>query len=439
MPPDKPAVAYLYPMRYYLIAGEASGDLHGAFLMRAIREQDPEAEFRFWGGDQMAAAGGTLVKHYRDLAFMGFVEVVKNLRTILSNMRFCKQDITDFAPDKLILIDYPGFNLRIAKWARPAGWHIVYYISPQIWAWHTSRVHQIKQNVDQMLVILPFEPDFYRKYDYEVDFVGHPLLDVIQSFQAEPAKPLDFRDWQSSQHHFAQQSESLLTTTTNDHTTSPDETKDRPLVQLDQGRGDSIKTKKENSGGVKDKIKLIALLPGSRKQEISIMLPIMLAAASQQPTHRYVIAQAPAQDQAFYASILKQLKQIPSNLQLVDAGTYRLLQQADAAMVTSGTATLETALFGVPLVVCYKGSRISYEIAKRLIDIKYISLVNLILDEPLLTELVQVDLTPERLAEELANIIDGPGRAAQLAGFTRLKLALGERGAAQKAAKLIVK
>ena len=361
-------------MRYYLIAGEASGDLHGAYLMRALKEQDPEAEFRFWGGDHMAQLGGAPVKHYRDLAFMGFVEVAKNLRTILANIKMAKEDILEFAPDRLILIDYPGFNLRIAKWARPEGLDISYYISPQIWAWHRSRVHQIKKNVDRMLVILPFEESFYAKYDYKAHFVGHPLLDVIADYYQDAAP------------------------------------------------------------ATKDKI---ALLPGSRKQEIKTMLPIMLAASRQQPDYEYVLAQAPAQDDSFYNQLLAN-SVLPPRFSRVRGQTYDLLASAKAAMVTSGTATLEAGLFGVPLVVCYKGNWLSYQIARRLVDIKYISLVNLILDEPLVTELIQGDLQPNRLAKELQDILSGPGRERQLDGLNRLKTVWGEQGAPARAAQLII-
>lgn len=365
-------------MRYYLVAGEASGDLHGAYLMRAIQKLDAQAEFRFWGGDQMAEIAGPPVKHYRDLAFMGFVQVVSNLKTILGNLRLAKEDIAAFAPDRLILIDYPGINLRLAKWARSAGYDITYYISPQIWAWHKSRVHQIKKNVDRMLCILPFEPDFYAQYDYKAQFVGHPLLDVVADF----------------------------------------------------------KSKRQQASRASDK-PIIALLPGSRKQEIKTMLPIMLEAAQSMPDYHYILAQVPAQSDDFYSSVLPQ-DGIPPHFSRVTNETYPLLNSAHAAMVTSGTATLETALFTVPLVVCYKGNWINYLIARRLVDLQYISLVNLILDEPLLPELIQGDLTAKSLSRELKNILQGPGRDQQLAGFERLQSALGEEGAPEKAAKLIV-
>ena len=273
----------------------------------------------------MEAAGGQLVKHYRDLAFMGFLEVAKNIRTILGNIKFCKEDILQYQADVLILVDYPGFNLRIAKWAKKEGIKVFYYISPQIWAWHTSRVHGIKANVDRMFVILPFEADFYKKYDYEVDFVGHPLLDVVQQHKVQP----NFHEIHGLE-------------------------KDKPIV---------------------------ALLPGSRKQEISRMLAIMLQMPDRFPKYQFVIAGAPSQDTGFYQQIIDRT-QVNQAVYLIQNQTYDLLQHAQAALVTSGTATLETALFKVPEVVCYKGNPISAFIARRLIDVKYISLVNLIMDEP---------------------------------------------------------
>jgi len=366
-------------MKYYIIAGEASGDLHGSNLMKALKIEDPQAGFRIWGGDLMQAAGGELRKHYRDLAFMGFVEVLKNLRTIMRNFRFCEQDILDYQPDALILIDYPGFNLRIAKWAKQQGIKVLYYISPQIWAWHTSRVHQIKANVDRMYVILPFEKDFYAKYDCEVDFVGHPLLDVVQGYAAAP----DFRSKNSL-----------------------------------------------------DERSIIALLPGSRKQEIIRMLGVMLEMAPLFPQHQFVIAGAPSMPLAFYEQILAE-KQRPENVKLVQKQTYDLLSQAEAALVTSGTATLETALFKVPEVVCYKGNNVSYQIAKRLISVKYISLVNLIVDKPLVKELIQNDLNVKALHNELEKILEPDIRAELIAGYTDLQTLMGDAGASRRAAKLM--
>lgn len=363
-------------MKYYLIAGEASGDLHGARLMEAIRQKDPAATFRFWGGDLMQAIGGDLIKHYRDLAFMGFVEVVANLPTILNNLRFCKSDIEEWQPDKLILIDYPGFNLRIAKWAAGKPLEVNYYISPQIWAWHTSRVHQIKRNVDRMLVILPFERAFYASYGMDVDFVGHPLVEAIAQYEAPP----DFR-----QRH---------------------QLDDRPLV---------------------------ALLPGSRKQEIERILPVMVEAAQQHPELQFAIAGAPSQPDDRYLPFLK-----AGQIRLVRNETYGLLSNAQSALVTSGTATLETAIFDVPLCVCYQGSPLSFWIARRLVEVKYISLVNLIVDKPLLTELIQNDLTSEALDQQLSLLQQAEEQQRQRNGFRELRAQLGGIGAAQRAASLIV-
>jgi lipid-A-disaccharide synthase len=370
-------------MKYYLIAGEASGDLHGSNLVKALRKEDPAADIRAWGGDLMSEAGATVVKHYRDLAFMGFLEVVKNLRTIMRNFRFCKSDVQDFQPDVLILIDYPGFNLRMAKWAKSQGIRVFYYISPQLWAWHSSRVHQIKANVERMFVILPFETDFYRQYDYEVDFVGHPLLDVIADRPQNPALLSELR-------------------LNNDP--------------------------------------IIALLPGSRRQEIQRMLSVMLQVIPDFPNSQFVIAGAPAIPRSFYEQIIQQTnlpEKSGQQLYIAENRTYDLLQYSHAALVTSGTATLETALFGVPQVVCYSGNPLSYWIARRLVNVKYISLVNLIIDRPLVKELIQHELTPENLISELHALL-GDKRTDMLKGYRDLQKALGESGASARAAKLMV-
>jgi len=366
-------------MKYYLIAGEASGDLHGANLMKAIQEQDTQASFRFWGGDLMAAVGGTEVKHYRELAFMGFAEVLFNLRTILKNITFCKNDIEAFNPDVIIFIDYPGFNLRIAKWAKKKGLATHYYISPQIWARKEGRIKEIKRDVDAMYVILPFEKEFYEnKHNYPAHFVGHPLIDAISHrAQVDPA-------------HF------------------------RKEHQLD--------TKP-----------IIALLPGSRKQEISKMLEIMLSVVESYPDYQFVIAGAPSQEASFYAPFIKK-----QNVHLLLNKTYDLLSVSHAALVTSGTATLETGLFKVPQVVCYKGNRISYEIAKRVIKLKYISLVNLILDKEVVTELIQTDFNKKRLKEELDKILDPYHRATLFLEYYDLEQKLGGKGASKKTATLIL-
>ncbi|MDP4710840.1 MAG: lipid-A-disaccharide synthase [Saprospiraceae bacterium] len=366
-------------MKYYIIAGEASGDLHGSNLIKAIHVEDPEARIHCWGGDLMANAGGNLIKHYRDLAFMGFVEVLKNIRTILANMRFCKEDILQFQPDALVLIDYPGFNLRIAKWAAQQNIPVYYYISPQLWAWHSSRIKVIRQSVRKMYVILPFEQAFYQKYQYPVTWVGHPLLDVTDAYQPDP--------------HF------------------------RENNQLDQRP-------------------IIALLPGSRKQEIQRLLDVMLSTVPHFPEYQFVIAGAPAMPDAFYRDIMAALPDY--SVRLLSNQTYALLAQASAALVTSGTATLETALFGVPQIVCYKGSNLSYQIAKRLVDIKYISLVNLIADAPIVTELIQHDCNPTRLLSEMTQLLQ-PDNTLQIKNaYAELRKILGQNGAAPRTAQAIV-
>jgi len=329
-------------MKYYIIAGEASGDLHGANLMKALYENEPNAEVRFWGGDLMQDVGGTLVKHYKDLAFMGFAEVLMNLRTILRNIDFCKKDILAFKPDVILFIDYPGFNMQIAKWAKKKGFDTHYYISPQIWAWKENRIKAIKRDINQMYVILPFEKDFYeKKHNYKVHFVGHPLIDAINQF-----KDKDITDFRSK-------------------------------YQLDSRE-------------------IIALLPGSRKQEIERLLSEMLAVVEDFPQYQFVIAGAPSQDFDLYKPFIKQ-----ENVKFISNDTYSLLNHSYAALVTSGTATLETALFQVPQVVLYKGNNISYQIAKRVIKLKYISLVNLIMDRQIVTELIQSDCNTKNISKEL--------------------------------------
>jgi lipid-A-disaccharide synthase len=360
-------------MRYYIIAGEASGDLHGSNLIKALQRQDPEADFRCWGGDKMQANGARLVKHYRDLAFMGFVEVLKHLGTILNNIKFCKKDIQQYKPDVLILIDYPGFNLRIAEWAKKQGLRIVYYISPQIWAWKENRVHLIKRSVDKMLVILPFEQDFYKRHQYEVSYVGHPLTEVIDAELQKPAEKLC----------------------------------EQPII---------------------------ALLPGSRSQEIKKKLPVMLSMVAKFPQYQFCIAQAPGQEAQLYYDIIGNLP-----VKLVQHQTYNLLKQASAALVTSGTATLETALFGVPQVVCYKGNPVSYWLARKLIKVKYISLVNLILDKPAVRELIQHELNEAALYESLHELLhDVEHKEALQSDYTRLWELLGTHKASDLAAREIM-
>ena len=376
-------------MKYYIIAGEASGDLHGSNLIGEIRKRDSSCTFRGWGGGLMREAGAEIVKDYRDLAFMGFTEVIRNLPTIFKNIRFCKSDIMTFKPDAVIFIDYPGFNLRIAEWARKTGFKTIYYISPQVWAWKENRVKNIRKNIDKMLVILPFEKAFFQKWNYDTEYVGHPLVEVIERFKKSPE---------------AARLPEIYTATG---------------IQSDISRP------------------LIALLPGSRKQEILKKLPVMLEAGSAFPDFQFVVAEAPGQDTGFYDEIIKNFP----NAGRVRNQTYALLQNASAACVTSGTATLETALFGVPEVICYKGSSISYQIAKRLIKVKYISLVNLIMDKPVVKELIQNDMNVANIITELKKLIrDQPTRSRLQQDYADLRALLSQGGnASEKAAELIVK
>jgi lipid-A-disaccharide synthase len=370
-------------MKYYIIAGEASGDLLGSYLMKSIKNQDAHADFRCWGGDLMEGEGGELIKHYKDLAFMGFWEVAKNLRTILNNLAVCKVDILLYQPDVIVLIDYPGFNLRIAEFAKEQNIRVVYYVSPQIWAWKKNRVHKIIRDVDTMITILPFEKDFYAKYNYKAHYAGHPLLDIINDEMKND-------DWQTFKTNY--------------------NLDDRPII---------------------------AVLPGSRKQEIKKMLPIMVQMVEQFPEYQFVTSKVKGQSFSLYQSQIKNRKTT-----LVEGDTYTLLRHAKAAMVTSGTATLETALWNVPQVVCYKGSFISYLIAKSVIGkhLKYISLVNLILDKPAVTELIQYDFNFKRLKEELEKIVQNNDFiAAMKADYQQLKQILGSSGASDNAAELIVK
>jgi len=365
-------------MKYYIIAGEASGDLHGSNLIKALFEQDTNATVRCWGGDLMQNAGATLVKHYKELAFMGFVEVLKNIPTIFKNISFCKKDIENFNPDVVVFIDYSGFNLRIAKWAKQKGFKTNYYISPQVWASRSSRVQKIKRDVDMMNVILPFEKEFYANYAYDVNFVGHPLIDAIA---------------------------------------------DRTQVSEAEFR-------KEHHLGDK---KIIALLPGSRQQEITKMLSVMLSVVDSFKDYQFVIAGAPSQDYSFYKQFIQ-----TDNVCFIENKTYDLLSVSFAALVTSGTATLETALFKVPQVVCYKGSNISYQIAKRIITLKFISLVNLIMDKEVVTELIQNEFNTENLKLELTKILTDSHREKLFLTYYELEQILGGKGASATSARLII-
>lgn len=362
-------------MKYYLVAGEASGDLHGANLMKALKAQDPEAEFRYFGGDKMKAEGGTLAKHYAEMAFMGFTEVLLNLRTIFRNLKTCKEDILAYSPDVLILIDFPGFNLKIAGFGKEKGIKVFYYISPKVWAWNQKRVLKIKKVVDRMFCILPFEVDFYKGWGMKVDYVGNPLLDEKASFIPDP----DFR----AQH------------------------------QLNENH-------------------IVALLPGSRKQEIERLLPAMLSVTEQFPDQQFVVAAAPGFPVIYYQQFIG-----AKNVKLVFGKTYELLNVATAAIVASGTATLETALFHVPQVVVYKGGTISIAIARMLVKIRFISLVNLIMDRKVVTELIQEDCNTVNITDELLRLIDGPGRTKIMEDYKQLSVIMGEPGASARTASLI--
>jgi len=364
-------------MKYYIICGEASGDLHASNLMRHLKQKDADMQVRAWGGDLMQTQGAKLVKHYRELAFMGFLEVLLNLKTILGNIRLCKNDILDYQPDALILVDYPGFNMRIAKFAKAYNIPVYYYISPQVWAWKKNRVYDIKKYVTKLYAILPFEKDFYAQYDYEVEYLGHPLLDAVLNYRKEHS--LDENQWKKE---------------------------GRPLV---------------------------ALLPGSRIQELKKMLPKMLAVVKQFPQCDFVIAGVTSLGDTFYQSFIKEF-----NVSVVFNKTYQLFEESDAALVSSGTATLETALFNVPQVVCYQTSWFSYKIAKKLVDVKYISLVNLISNQEIVKELIQNELTISNMAEELDRLLSLEGASQIQTQYAVLRTLLGGAGASERVADSII-
>ncbi len=370
-------------MKYYLIVGEASGDLHASNLMRALQHEDPQAEFRFFGGDLMKAVGGTCVKHYRELAYMGFIPVLLHLRTIFRNMDFCKKDVEAWQPDVLILVDYPGFNLKIAEYIkRHTQIPVYYYISPKIWAWKEYRIKNIKRDVDELFSILPFEVDFFKKHQYPIHYVGNPCVDAVDDFRK---------------------------------------------------KGQETFSEFVTANGLEDK-PIIALLAGSRRQEIKDNLTRMIEAARSFPQYQFVVAGAPGIEPDFYK------RYIDSSTKIVFGQTYRLLQQAEAALVTSGTATLETALFRVPQVVCYYisvGKLVSF-LRRHILKVKYISLVNLIADREVVTELVADGMTVSNIKKELAKIISGGnGRSRMLSEYDRLIGILGEPGASERAAAQI--
>jgi lipid-A-disaccharide synthase len=369
-------------MKYYIIAGEASGDLHGSNLMKAILRNDPQAEIRFWGGDLMQSVGGTLVKHIRDLAFMGFVEVVANLRTVFKNIALCKKDIVEFHPDAVIFIDYPGFNLKIAKFTHAQGFKNFYYISPQVWAWKKGRIKTMRKVLDMMYVILPFEKSFYDRNNVQnVEFVGHPLLDAIAEFDKNAQLADDFR----SRNGFDE----------------------RPII---------------------------ALMPGSRKMELRKMMPDMCHLAAQHPEYQFVIAGMKLLGSSMYIPYIHS-----DNVSIVYDQTYPLLKTAFAGVITSGTATLEAALFDLPLVVCYKANALSVFIAKRFAKVNYISLVNLIADKPVVKELIQNDLNANDLEAEFRKItVDESYRQNLQHEYDLLKEQLGGVGASQRTVNSIL-
>jgi lipid-A-disaccharide synthase len=363
-------------MKYYIIAGERSGDLHASNLIKSLKKEDPNAHIRCWGGELSQAAGGELVMHYEKLAFMGFLEVLTNLTTIRKALKFCEQDILAYKPDVVILVDYAGFNLRMAAFTKAHGIKTYYYISPKIWAWNQSRANKIKRLIDKMFVILPFEKEFYKKFDYEVDYVGNPVCDSVAEFKPNP----DFRKQNGLD--------------------------DRPII---------------------------AVLPGSRKQEIEQMLHYMVSIVPGFGNYQFVVAAVPNLPKKYYEQFRRNI------VTVVYDQTYDLLSQAKAALVTSGTATLETAMFGVPQVVCYKGNFITYVIARSLIKVKYISLVNLIADKEVVKELIQDDFTPSNLMTELRGLLEDKSLIdKQLHEYQKLKNILGEAGASEKTAKLMV-
>lgn len=369
-------------MKYYIISGEASGDLHGSNLMKAIYRHDPQAEVRFWGGDLMQSVGGTMVKHISDLAIMGIVEVMVHLRTVLANIRLCKQDILDYNPDAVIFIDYPGFNLRIAKFTHSHGFKNFYYISPQVWAWKKGRIKTMRRVLDKMYVILPFEKPFYDKYGVEnVEYVGHPLLDAVADFNSSHVAD-DFRRRNNLD--------------------------DRPII---------------------------ALMPGSRKMELRKMMPTMAALASRHPEYNFVIAGMTLLGDSFYKPFLTS-----QNVTLVYNQTYMLLQSAFAGVITSGTATLEAALFHLPQVVCYRANALTVAFAKTFAKVKYISLVNLIADKPVVRELIQKDLNKNTLETEFSKITkDKNNRMAMIAEYESIEKTLGSEGVSDKAVLSILK
>ena len=371
-------------MRYYIIAGEASGDLHGSNLIKGIREVDPSAQIRCWGGDLMEEAGAELVKHYKEGAIMGFVEVVANLGKLSRNLRDCKEDVLAYNPDVLILIDYPGFNFRIAEFAKKKGIRTFYYIAPKVWAWKEKRVHRLKKFVDRLFIIFPFEIEYFKKWGIDAVYNGNPLLDSV------------------------------------DNHPSATETKEEfcAKAEIDPNR------------------KTIALLAGSRRGEIKYLLPRMIEVAKRYPDYQFLMACAPSMEKEFYEGIIGKSA---SNIKLLFGQTYSILRNSDAAIINSGTASLEAALIGVPQVVCYGGNEISYQIAKRVVKLKYISLANLIMDKGLFKELIQHDCTPDKISKELDLLVnDTTYREKMQKDYKDVREVLGGKGASAKVARAMI-
>ena len=371
-------------MRYYIIAGEASGDLHGSNLIKGIRKIDSSAQIRCWGGDLMKEAGAELVKHYKEGAIMGFVEVVANLGKLAKNLNDCKNDIINYNPDVVVLIDYPGFNFRIAQFAKERGMRVFYYIAPKVWAWKEKRVHKLKKYVDRLFIIFPFEIEYFKKWGIDAIYRGNPLLDSVDNHR------------------------------------SADETKE--AFQKRTGIGSAETT--------------VALLAGSRRGEIKYLLPRMMQVAEKYPHYRFLLACAPSMEREFYESIIGKKC---SNIKLLFGETYSILRHSDAAIINSGTASLEAALIGVPQVVCYGGNEISYQIAKRVVKLKYISLANLIMDKGLFKELIQHDCTPQKISQELDNLLDNcVYREKMMADYRNVWDVLGGKGASEKVARAMI-
>ncbi len=367
-------------MKYYITAGEASGDLHASNLMKAIKTLDLQAEFRFWGGDLMKEQGGSIVKHYKETSYMGFVEVFRNLGNVKKNFKLFQEDILKYQPDVFIPVDYPGFNLRMSKFVHELGIPVHYYISPKVWAWNTKRVYKIKQYVDKLFAIFPFEIDFYKTYDYTVEYVGNPLLDAIEDELKNDFSETEFRQ----KHNLS----------------------DKPII---------------------------AILAGSRKSEIKNNLPSMLEVSKLFPEYQFVMAAAPSLDLSLYDQYTKGY-----DLKIVYNQTYNVLKIAKAALITSGTATLEATLLNTPLVCCYRGDNLSYHIAKRLVKVNYLALTNLILDKPAIKELIQFEMTPENMAAELKKLLtDSQHRQTLFADFDKTRQVLGGIGASRRTAEII--